>query len=184
MLISVESAGAEQGTTFTINLPLLPVRREPAKDVPRVHPQAKTEALPDCPPELTGLRVLLVDDETDSRDLLSFVLESCGAEISTASSAANALETLKREKFDVLISDIGMPDEDGFALISKIKKLPIEQGGNVPAIALTAYARSEDRIRAIRSGFQMHIAKPVEPSELVAVVANLAGRTNNQNPES
>ena len=97
------------------------------------------------------------------------------------SSAAEAFEALKREKFDVIVSDIGMPDEDGFSLIGKIRDLPNEEGGTVPAIALTAYARAEDRVQMLRSGFQMHLAKPVEPAELVAAVANLAGRTRNPN---
>jgi CheY-like chemotaxis protein len=177
--VSVQSAGEGQGAIFTVNLPLLPVRQEPASDMPRVHPAARSGAEFNCPPELTDLRVLLVDDEADSRDLLNLVLDSCGAEVTTASSAAEALETVKREKFDVIISDIGMPEEDGFSLVGKIRALTDEQGGNIPAIALTAYARAEDRVQALRSGFQMHVAKPVEPSELIAVVANLAGRMRN-----
>ena len=181
--VSVMSDGEEKGATFTISLPLLPVRRDVPSDVPRVHPTAQSavgaKAEIDCPPELTGLRVLLVDDEADSRDLLSLVLDSCGAEVVTANSAAEAFAAIGAEKFDILISDIGMPDEDGFSLIKRIRGLPDEQGGSVPAIALTAYARSEDRVRAIRSGFQMHVAKPVEPAELVAVAANLAGRMRN-----
>jgi hypothetical protein len=136
---------------------------------------------PDCPPELSGLRVLLVDDEADSRDLLNFVLESCGAQVETAASAAEAIEIIRRESFDVIISDIGMPEEDGYDLIGRIKELPDAQGGNTPAIALTAYARAEDRVRALRSGFQLHIAKPVESPELIAAVANLAGRTRKSN---
>jgi len=177
--VSVQSAGEGQGATFSVDLPLLPVRREPASELPRVHPTTKTGAILDCPPELTDLRVLLVDDEADSRDLLNLVLDSCGAHVTLASSAAEAFETIKRGKFDVIISDIGMPDEDGFSLIGKIRSLTNEQGGDVPAIALTAYARAEDRVKALRSGFQMHIAKPVEPSELIVAVANLAGRMRN-----
>jgi len=179
--VSVSSDGNGQGSTFTVFLPLLPVRREPPSNVPRVHPAAETGVSKDCPPELSGLRVLLVEDEIDSRDLLNLILVSCGATVTTTSSAAEAFETIRREKFDVLISDIGMPEEDGFSLIGKIRELPDEQSGNMPAIALTAYARAEDRVRALRSGFQMHIAKPVEPSELVVVVANLAGRMRKPN---
>jgi len=180
--VSVESPGEGQGATFTVSLPLLPMRRERASDVPRVHPAAARDgSAAGCPPELSGLRVLLVDDEADSRDLLNLVLDSCGADVTMASSAAEAFETIKREKFDVIISDIGMPEEDGFSLIGKIRGLPNEQGGDVPAIALTAYARAEDRVQALRSGFQMHIAKPVESAELVVVVANLAGRMRNPN---
>jgi CheY-like chemotaxis protein len=144
-----------------------------------VHPTARSSALEDCPPELEGLRVLLVDDEADSRELLNSMLGTCGAEVTSAGSAAEAFELILGGKFDVLLSDIGMPEEDGFSLLSRVRELPVEQGGSVPAVALTAYARAEDRIRALRSGFQMHIAKPVEPSELVVVVANLAGRLKN-----
>jgi signal transduction histidine kinase/CheY-like chemotaxis protein len=177
--VSVESKGGGQGAMFIVSLPFLPVRLEPEEDLPRVHPTAENGSVLDCPPELSGLRVLLVDDEADSRELLNFVLESCGAQISTASSAGEAVELIKRERFDVIISDIGMPEEDGFSLIRKIRGFSNEQGGNIPAIALTAYARAEDRVQALRSGFQMHIAKPVESAELTAAVANLAGRMRN-----
>jgi CheY-like chemotaxis protein len=177
--VQVESDGEGQGATFTISLPLLPMRREQASDVPRVHPKVERSTGFDCPPELSDLRVLLVDDEADSRDLLNLVLHSCGAQVTIASSAAEAFENIKRKKFDVIVSDIGMPEEDGFMLIGKIRDLTNEQGGNVPAIALTAYARAEDRVQALRSGFQMHIAKPIEPSELIVAVANLAGRMRN-----
>ncbi len=177
--VHVESEGSGQGSTFTVHLPLLPVRRERVSDVPRVHPVAETGAPLARPLELSDLRVLLVDDEADSRDLLNLVLNSCGAIVTITSSAVEAFEAVKREKFDVIVSDIGMPDEDGFSLIRKIRELSNEEGGNVPAIALTAYARSEDRVQALRSGFQMHVAKPVEPAELIAIVANLAGRMRN-----
>jgi PAS domain S-box-containing protein len=177
--VSVSSAGEGSGATFTVSLPILPMRQESVSETPRVHPTAESGASLDCPPELSGLRVLLVDDEADSRDLLNLILYSCGADVVLATSAIEALETIRNEKFDVIISDIGMPDEDGFSLIKKIRELSNEEGGDVPAIALTAYARAEDRVKALRSGFQMHVAKPVEPAELVAIVANLAGRMRN-----
>ena len=181
--VSVSSAGEGQGATFTVTLPLLPVSRERASDAPpSVNPPMQISvATTDCPPELTDLSVMFVDDDADSRYLFSLVLDACGAKVMTANSASEAFEMIKREKFDVVISDIGMPDEDGFSLIGKIRDLPNEQGGTVPAIALTAYARAEDRVQMLRSGFQMHLAKPVEPAELVAAVANLAGRTRNPN---
>jgi len=181
--VSVSSAGEGQGATFTVTLPLPPVSRERASDAPpSVNPPMQISvATTDCPPELTDLSVMFVDDDADSRYLLSLVLDACGAKVMTANSASEAFEMIKREKFDVVISDIGMPDEDGFSLIGKIRDLPNEQGGTVPAIALTAYARAEDRVQMLRSGFQMHLAKPVEPAELVAAVANLAGRTRNPN---
>ena len=181
--VSVSSAGEGQGATFTVTLPLLPVSRERASDAPpSVNPPMQISvATTDCPPELTDLSVMFVDDDADSRYLFSLVLDACGAKVMTANSASEAFEMIKREKFDIVISDIGMPDEDGFSLIGKIRDLPNEQGGTVPAIALTAYARAEDRVQMLRSGFQMHLAKPVEPAELVAAVANLAGRTRNPN---
>jgi CheY-like chemotaxis protein len=140
-----------------------------------VHPKARTESLLDCPPELSGLRVLLVDDEADSRDLLNLVLGSCGAEVVIARSASEALATVKGKKFDVIVSDIGMPEEDGFSLIRKIRGLSNEEGGDVPAIALTAYARAEDRVKRCVRAFKCPL--PSRSSwRLIAVVANLAGR--------
>ncbi|MCA1568342.1 MAG: PAS domain S-box protein [Acidobacteria bacterium] len=177
--VSAHSDGKGQGTTFTINLPLLPVRQEPASDLPRVHPAARGGIALTCPPELDGLRVLIVDDEADTRDLLLAVLTSCGAQVTLTASAAEALEQIGREHFDVLVTDIGMPEEDGYSLIEKVRMLPAERGGTLPAAALTAYARMEDRVRALRSGFQIHVPKPVDPTELITVVANLAGRTGN-----
>ncbi|MGI8494711.1 MAG: response regulator [Pyrinomonadaceae bacterium] len=160
-------------------LPLLPIRNEITTDASKKaavgRPHQKSLSI-DCPPELTGLRVLLVDDEADSRELLKIILEKCEADITTASSAAEAFELFQNAQFDIIISDIGMPDEDGFSLIRKIRKLSAERRGKIPAIALTAYARAEDRQQALRAGFQMHVAKPVEPEELLTVMANLAGR--------
>jgi CheY-like chemotaxis protein len=112
------------------------------------------------------------------------VLKSCGAQVTTAATAGEALSLVKRLKPDILISDIEMPGEDGYSLIGKIRALPPEDGGQIPAIALTAHARIEDRLRALSVGYQMHVAKPVEPAELVIVLASLAGRSAKQNPES
>jgi CheY-like chemotaxis protein len=120
--------------------------------------------------------VLVVDDEPDARSVVRRLLEECQATVVTASSAAEALELVGREPPTVLVSDIGMPGEDGYALIRRVRALEKARGGDTPAVALTAYARSEDRVRAIQSGFQMHVAKPVEAAELVMVVAALAGR--------
>lgn len=174
--VQVESAGVDQGTTFTVQLPSMAARREMDSAGHR-HPTAGGNAVLDCPPQLENLRVLIVDDEADTRDLLQAVLERCGSVVITASSVAEALQRMAECKPDILVSDIGMPDEDGYALIGKVRALESEQGGRVPAIALTAYARVEDRVRALMAGFQVHIPKPVEPVELIAVVASLAGRT-------
>ncbi|MFB2771057.1 response regulator [Pelatocladus sp. BLCC-F211] len=122
---------------------------------------------------LARLKILVVDDDEDSRFYISTVLEADGASVTTVASAAKALEVLPQLQPDILVCDIGMPEEDGYTLIRKIRDLKAEKGGNVPAIALTAYADSEDRVRALEAGFQTHIAKPVDPDNLVAAVANV-----------
>jgi CheY-like chemotaxis protein len=122
--------------------------------------------------------VLVVEDDNDARGLVEKVLESQGATVKTVSSAHEALEILGKERQDVLLSDIEMPGTDGYELIKELRLRPSPQGGSVPAAALTAYARTEDRLRALRAGFQLHLAKPVQPAELVTVVASLAARRN------
>jgi CheY-like chemotaxis protein len=129
-----------------------------------------------CPPSLKGLRVLAVDDEADTREMIRAVLEHCQMEVITVASASEALEAIALSRPDVLLSDVGMPGEDGYALIAKVRALSAERGGQTPAAALTAYVRAEDRVKVLNSGFQLHVSKPIEPNELVAVVANLAGR--------
>jgi CheY-like chemotaxis protein len=121
--------------------------------------------------------VLVVDDEADTRELIAEVLKEVGSEVITARSVEEALIALEKHKPDILISDLGMPNEDGYSLISKVRALAAEQGGHIPAAALTAYARAEDRMRA---GFQFHLPKPVDSAELVTVVASLAGRAYNK----
>ena len=162
-----------------VKLPIVPVYQtgSPAE---RVHPSAR-DTLPtyQCPERLDGLKVLVVDDEADTRELLRVGVGQCGAEVVTAGSAREALEAIAEERPELLISDIGMPGEDGYELISKVRALPAAGGGRIPAIALTAYARTEDRLRALRAGYQSHIAKPVELAELVAVMASLLQRGGN-----
>ena len=128
------------------------------------------------PCALEGVHVLLVEDEQDARELIRTILEGCGAQVTAVASAGAALAALEQVKPDVLVSDIGMPGENGYELIKKIRALEPERGGKVPAVALTAYVGPKDRRRAILAGFQTHIAKPVEPDELVAVVASLGWR--------
>jgi len=173
--VGVESKGEGKGATFTITLPFAGVSSD----------QKETESLPthgdeivtfEDLPSLQGLKVLVVDDEADTRELIREVLKECGSEVMLSRSAEEALEALERYHPDILISDLGMPDEDGYSLISKIRALPPERGGQIPAAALTAYARAEDRMRVLRSGFQFHLPKPVDSAELVTVVASLAGR--------
>jgi CheY-like chemotaxis protein len=144
---------------------------------PREHPTDSGRDVPfECTPELEGLHVLVVDDEEDGRRLVATVLRQCGAQVTEANSAAEGFKAVRDLRPDVLISDLGMPGEDGYSLIKKVRALPPEQGGQIPAAALTAYARVEDRMRVLRAGFQIHLPKPVEPAELVAVVASLSGR--------
>ncbi|HEX8495054.1 MAG TPA: PAS domain S-box protein [Pyrinomonadaceae bacterium] len=178
--VKAESAGEGKGASFIITLPLsvqMPEsEQEGEAELQLAVPEAKLEHLAD----LSGLRVLVVDDEADSLEFLNASLSGCGAEVRAVTSAAEALEQLQEFRPDVLISDIGMPHEDGYALMRKVRALGTEHGGAIPAAAVTAYARSEDRLRALLAGFQTHIAKPVEPAELAAVVASLAGRTTNE----
>jgi CheY-like chemotaxis protein len=174
--VRAESEGEGRGATFTVTLPVAPVYNAEAAGG-RVHPTAR-ETLPafECVDRLDGLRILVVDDERDTRELLKAGLSRCGAEVSAASSAAEAIELMRGAVPDLLISDIGMPDEDGYALMRRVRQFPAAAGGRVPAIALTAYARVEDRMQALRSGYQMHVPKPVEMAELVTVAASLARR--------
>ncbi len=175
--VRAESAGEGQGSTFTVTLPVAPLYRKASGEARATHTRADVRAgVEDCPEEIAGLKILVVDDEEDTRNLLSVVLGECGAEVLTAGTAREALEHAARSMPDVLISDIGMPDEDGFELIRRVRELPAESGGGVPAIALTAYARAEDRLRVLRSGYQMHVPKPVEMAELLAVIASLVRR--------
>ena len=174
--VSVQSEGEGKGATFTVTLPFVGVGGNQT-DAEVVHPTESDEVLSfDSLPSLRGLKILVVDDEADTRELIREVLKECGSEVITSPSAADALIALEQQKPDVLISDLGMPDEDGYSLISKVRALPSEKGGNIPAAALTAYARVEDRMRVLRSGFQFHLPKPIDSAELVTVVASLAGR--------
>ena len=164
---TASSAGHGLGSTFTVTLPLM------------VDPQlvSKPEAVASVPSSsLDGLKVLIVDDELDARELIVVMLGHCGANMKAASSSMEAMEIIKGWRPDVLIADIGMPVEDGYGLIKRLRALPEDRGGDIPALALTAYARTEDRTRALSAGFQAHISKPVDRANLVAVVARLAAR--------
>ncbi|GAA6620465.1 response regulator [Scytonema sp. NUACC26] len=160
------SEGLEKGATFKVKLPLVP-------DSIGVSAVENEEENVGLLPMLQGVRALIVDDETDSREFLVAALEAFGVQTIAVASAGEALKALLELKPDVLISDIGMPLEDGYSLIGKVRQLTAEQGGQIPAIALTAYARDEDRVQAVSAGFQIHLSKPVEPDELAMAVANL-----------
>jgi CheY-like chemotaxis protein len=178
---TVEAANRAEGhgAIFTITLPVMVVRNQTGALAEQfAGTSAKTGALmpPDSLPVLSGLKVLTVDDDADARQLLSAMLEEYGAEVKTSGSTAEALDVLQGFKPDVLVSDIGMPVEDGFVLIEKLRSLEPECGGHIPAVALTAYARTEDRLRALSAGYNMHVPKPVDPEELAIVIASLTGR--------
>jgi signal transduction histidine kinase/CheY-like chemotaxis protein len=174
--VEATSDGDGMGASFVVRLPLLPVYQL-APGGERVHPtESDAQLAIEYPDDLAGLKVLVVDDEADTLELIKVLLGQCGATVTTAGSAAEALLAVERVRPDVIISDIGMPTEDGFEFIRKVRQLPPEKGGKIPAVALTAYARAEDRLRVLRSGYQMHISKPVELAELVAVVANVGGQ--------
>jgi CheY-like chemotaxis protein len=175
--VRASSAGENLGSAFTVELPLMAAQVESDTQVRGVHPTAETFTALETPPMLDGVRVLVVDDDRDARELISTILEQRGARVTTAVSAVEALQSLRSHRPDVIISDIEMPAEDGYTLIKKIRELDPQEGGRTPAAALTAYARTEDRLRALMAGFQIHLPKPVEPAELIAVVANLAERT-------
>ncbi|MEH2240907.1 PAS domain S-box protein [Nostoc sp.] len=169
--VHADSQGKEQGATFTVKLPLL--------KSPPLLPFVPLPLSPCLPVSLSlfGVRVLVVDDQSDTREFITTVLEQCQAEVQAVASVQEALHVITQWKPDVLVSDIGMPQEDGYSLIRKLRSQPPELGGNIPAAALTAYARAEDRMRAIQEGYQLHLPKPIEAAELATVVASLVGRT-------
>jgi CheY-like chemotaxis protein/two-component sensor histidine kinase len=164
--VKAESPGKGQGATFTVILPML--AQPGAHDLPAA-PEAAGASV-----SLAGLRVLVVDDDADSRECLRTVLELAHAEVKEAATAAEARALLTQSRPHVLVADIGLPDEDGYTLIKKIRALAGEAGGQTPALALTAYAQDKDHERALRCGYQMHMAKPADPAQLVKAVATLA----------
>lgn len=177
--VSVESAGEGQGATFTVKLPLL--KQSSRTTLPSTAPLEVSLSEREAENTLSdyfldGLRVLVVDDEADTREFLEIMLSDYKAEVIAVANADDAVEVLQQFQPHILVSDIGMPGQDGYSLIQRVRALPAQKGGKTPAVALTAYASSEDRIRALSAGFQQHIPKPVNPDELVAVLASLAER--------
>ena len=182
--VRAKSPGEGRGATFVIAMPLSLAQSEErqgghgaargaggaADDGHRL--TAATDGI-----DLGGLKVLVVDDDADSALVFRRILGERGATVFVADSAEAGLASLKRDRPDVMVSDIGMPLHDGYELIRRVRALPPDEGGRTPAVALTAFARSEDRRRALLAGFQSHVCKPVEPPELVTVIASLAGRT-------
>ncbi|GAB1541220.1 hypothetical protein NUACC21_38900 [Scytonema sp. NUACC21] len=161
--VTVESPGEEQGATFSVKLPVMGAPGQMTQE----------EVQSDDGLNLSGFGILVVDDEADMRELVAFALEQFGAAVTVAGSAAEALATLEHSVPDVLVSDIGMPDVDGYMLLRQLRAMPPEQGGALPAIALTAYAGDYDRQKALAAGFQLHVAKPIEPEQLVRAIRSL-----------
>jgi CheY-like chemotaxis protein len=171
--IEARSEGEGRGSTFVVKLPVVVSH---AQEDARVHPRTAVNptTLPRANIRLDGLKVLVVDDEADVRDVLSRILRSCGADVIEAATASDAVRATETDRPGILISDVGMPGEDGYELIRRVRMLG--ESGSIPAIALTAFSRLEDRTRAMLAGFQIHLAKPIESEELIVTVASLAGR--------
>jgi PAS domain S-box-containing protein len=179
--VAAHSEGPDRGATFTVTLPAL-VREEPRVQVSRaVAPETSLVNNADTDgslcPDLSGLRILVVDDQADACEIVGRLLQQCNASVIVAASAEEAMRQINADPPDLIVSDIAMPGEDGYSLIRRIRKLPLDRGGAVPAVALTAYARNEDRTRALLAGYQSHLAKPVVPMELIANIAALTQRT-------
>jgi len=172
--IHAESAGKDQGSTFRVRLPLQAVARriDQQAETPRAIPSTATVTVPD----LRGIRVLAVDDDADALGMVREILQATGADVVTARSADEALAVLEGEQADVLVADLGLPRVDGFEMLARIRASAQPGVRSIPAAALTAYARSEDRAKALRAGFQLHLAKPIDPEALMAAVATLAKR--------
>ncbi|HET8675082.1 MAG TPA: response regulator, partial [Blastocatellia bacterium] len=177
--VHAASDGEDRGASFTVTLPLRAIHHQEQEHPEPQHPEESVmtaDVTFNCPPDLRGVRVLVVDDEEDARRLLVALLEQCEASVRTCASVAEAVAEIEKWGPDVLVSDIEMPGEDGYALIRKVREHESERGRRLPAVALTAHARAEDRMRVLSSGYQMHVPKPVEPAELAIVIASLAGR--------
>ncbi len=172
--VRVQSEGLGHGASFTVILPLVPLRQDGSA---RQHPGAALDTRCLVNVELDGVRVLVVDDERDSLELVRRLLKECKADVLIASSAEDGLQLVSEDAPDVIVSDIGMPGKDGLEMMRELRARSTAKQARIPAIALTAFARSEDRTRAMLAGYQIHLSKPVEPQELLAAVANLAGRT-------
>ncbi len=168
--VKASSEGEGQGSTFVVSLPLTAVYRE---DIEPILTPAPATAVSGSSPDLSDFHVLVVDDEADARNLIQHILKKCNARVTTAATAAEGIAAVRQHHPDMILSDIGMPVEDGYDFLAKLRQLSRVEGGDTPAVALTAFARSEDRRRALMAGFQMHLPKPVEAAELLAVVSNV-----------
>jgi signal transduction histidine kinase/CheY-like chemotaxis protein len=173
--VSAQSPGRDRGATFSVTLPVQAVA-QPTAAAPTEHPTAEQSADHVSPLALKGIRVLVVDDDPDARELVKAVLTQHGADVRVAASAHEGFDEVRDWRPDVLVADIGMPEEDGYSFLRRVRTLSVAEGGSIPAAALTAYAQREDRERALAAGFQEHVPKPVPPEQLAEVVARLARR--------
>jgi len=174
--VKASSAGEGKGATFVVSLPLRAIQESTPEM--REHPTSgKHRAIRVSEISLSGIKVLVLDDEPDARELVKSVLEIAGADVITAATAEEGLAYVKHHRPDVIVSDIGMPERDGYQFIRDVRAFDTADGGRTPAIALTAFARSEDRTRAMLAGYQVHISKPIEPQELVATIKSVAGNS-------
>ena len=170
--MAAESEGSERGSVFTVRLPISPLAGESAPVNALELPADPVER----PQSLQGLEILVVDDEPDAREVLRALLEHCGARVLSAASTHEAIALLDTTTPHIIVSDIGMPGEDGYSLIGRVRARRPDQGGRIPAVALTAYASSRDRARALARGFNHHVTKPVHAGELLTVLASLVER--------
>ena len=173
-VVRAESAGESRGAIFMVDLPVAPTVSGEVAPVPARH---RDDSAADVRPvSLRGVRVLIVDDEADARELMRMILRSSGADVTAAANAEEALEQVEQWRPDILVSDIGLPGDDGYVLIQKLRQRQGDYGRSMPALAVTAYARAEDRTRALSAGFQLHVAKPLEPADFVAAIARLVSK--------
>jgi CheY-like chemotaxis protein len=164
------------GATFTLTLPKQSAYRSTERSGQMAALDMAVVDLDEAP-SLAGLRILIIDDDADGREVAAAILTSHAAECVTAGSVAEAFQSLEQKQPDVIVADIEMPVEDGYAFIRKLRALPAERGGQIAALALTAYASTQDRMKVLKAGFQMHVPKPVQPAELVTVVASLGRKS-------
>jgi PAS domain S-box-containing protein len=178
--VSASSPGKGRGSTFKVQFPVAQTHRLAQPEGRPFEPESRQPVEGGAPgrlQSLRGLRVLVVEDDPETLDMLKFILNQCQAEVTTAPSVSEALQVLEPSHPNALVSDLAMPDQDGYDLIRQVRKLAPERGGNIPAIALSAYTRTEDRVRALAAGFQLHMSKPIDPADLVAALARLTRQT-------
>jgi PAS domain S-box-containing protein len=178
--VSASSPGPGLGSTFRVHFPVAQTSHLEQSEGPSLHPEPQPRAENESGglQNLNGLRVLVVEDDSETLEMLKFILDQCQAQVSTALSVNEALQILEQSSFDVVVSDLAMPDRDGYDLIREIRKRTPDRGGNIPAIALSAYTRPQDRAQALAAGFQLHLSKPIDPSDLVNAIARLTAHTD------